>query len=374
MHAAAGAAPLAAIPDDERAALFESMTKTLRRSEYHWLRFLGFLSELPTRRAQMPGHVFWDEFVEFLYFEVQAFAGAARTVLDELVYIVARAHGVAPKEARRPPWDTSRLMTQALPIECQHSEVNLLRTMLPWFERLNAYRNSFFHHGWRHGAGHFERDDTRNASLNPAANALLVPDATSLIGRAKPDEWTYTQGNMVDRVMANLHEGLDGLLQRLCEGPWLTPVPAPGRLPRSEHPNMLVSLVIPAICVVQGEVALAAFFTTEDKGRALSALPFDGEVELVAVPVVASVNGPPAAIFSLKGVGEIGLPPAIKTIKLVVNPVVGDPDWRNIVCAHMVDFDLSEAVAKPANPISLVVPGAGRLFVWVTRVGRGWRA
>jgi hypothetical protein len=283
---------------------------------------------------------------------------------------IARAHGVTPKKARKSPWETSHLMSiAALPGECQHPEILILRASLPWFQRLNAYRNS--HHGWRHGAGHFDATDPRSVAVDPGANALIVPDAESLVGRAKPSEWTYVRRDMLDRVVAELHQGLDSVLRGLCEGPWSTPEPPPGRLPRSEHPNMIVSLVTPAIYLVRGELAAVAFFTAEDKARALPPGPAD--VELLHVPAVESVVGQRAVAFSLRGIDQLGLPPAIRTIKALVDPVVTDPEWRNISCTHAVDLDLTEILAKPASPINLLVGGAERLFAWVSRATGGWR-
>jgi hypothetical protein len=230
LHAAAAAPAFASIPGDERAALFESLGRSHRRSEYHWLRFLDLLKELPARRDEMPGHVFWDEFVEFVYFEAQAFCGAARAVLDEVVYLIARVHGVPPKKARKDPWETSNLVTaQSLATPCQVPEVSVLRASASWFGRLNAYRNSFFHHGWRHGTGHFDAGGSRAAAVDPAANALLIPDFESLAGRAKPHEWTYHRSDMLDQSMKDLHEGLDALLRGLCEGRGPPPSPRPGR-------------------------------------------------------------------------------------------------------------------------------------------------
>ena len=374
LHAAAASSvPLVAIPKDERAALFESLSRTYRRSEYHWLRFLDLAKELPLRRSRMAGHVFWDEFVEFLYFEAQAFCGAARTVLDEVVYVVARAHGVPPKTARRSPWDTSKLMTSsALPAQCQQPEVSVLRASASWFERLNAYRNTFYHHGWRHGAGHFDPGDRRAAVIDPAANALLVPDTESLADRAKPNEWTYHRGDRLDRVMEGLHEGLDTLLRALCDGPWSTPEPPPGRLPRSEQPNMIVSLPVPVIYVIDVELAAVAFFTTEAKAKAFA--PSASEVELVDLPAVESVLGKRAVAFSLSGIGEVGLPPGINTVKVLVDPVVTDPEWRNISCKQVLDLDLHEVLSKPETPINLVVGDSDRLFAWVRRASYGWRS
>lgn len=372
LHAAAAAPAFASIPSDERAALFESLGRSYRRSEYHWLRFLDLLKELPARREEMPGQVFWDEFVEFVYFEAQAFCGAARALLDEVVYLIARVHGVPPKKARKDPWETSNLVTaQSLATACQVPEVSILRASASWFGRLNAYRNSFFHHGWRHGAGHFDAEDSRAATVDPAANALLIPDFDSLAGRAKPHEWTYHRSDTLDQIMKDLHEGLDAVLRGLCEGPWTTPEPPPGQKPRSEHPNMIVSLPVPVVYIVREEVAIVAFFTTEAKAKALA--PGIPNVELVQLPAVESVVGQRAFPFSLRGLGE-DLPAAVKSVKVLIDAVVADPDWRNISCTNAIDLDLDEVRAKPLYPVNLVVRDRERLCTWVRSTSHGWRA
>jgi hypothetical protein len=134
---------------------------------------------------------------------------------------------------------------------------------------------------------------------------------------------------------------------------------------------MIVSLVTPAIYLVHGEIAAVAFFTTEEKARALP--PGPARVELLQVPAVESVLGQRAVAFSLRGIDQLALPPAIKSVKALVDPVVTDPEWRNISCTHAVDLDLSEILAKPESPINLVVGGAERLFAWVSQATGGWR-
>jgi hypothetical protein len=63
-------------------------------------------------------------------------------LLDEVVYLVARRHGVAPKRARRSPWETSDLVTKPLPSACDVAEIRRLRARTPWFATLNAYPNA----------------------------------------------------------------------------------------------------------------------------------------------------------------------------------------------------------------------------------------
>lgn len=128
----------ASLPADEREGLFESITKTLRRSDYHRLRYDALRSTLNARRQGLPGQVFWDEYVETLHFELQAFCGAARMILDELVYLSARRHGITPKKARLKPWETAALIKETPPPECAIPEVAVLRNNADWFALLNA--------------------------------------------------------------------------------------------------------------------------------------------------------------------------------------------------------------------------------------------
>lgn len=360
------------IPEDERAALFDSLTKTFRRSEYHRQRFEELRSALDARRAGLPGEVFWDEFVETLYFELQAFCGAARMVLDELVYIVARRHGVAPKRAKRRPWETAELFQKPVPAECQVAEVELMRQKTDWFELLNSYRNSFFHHGWRHGSGHFSGNDARSAARNPAANAMLVPDQKSIGGRSKPHERTYADGTTIDDVMRPAKQGLSQLLQELCEGPWSTAEPTPGTKPRNEHPNMIVSLANPAIFFVHN-IVLIPFFTTEELARAFD-LPEKKDVEVVDIPVTSSVTGQPAVSFTLKGLDQLAIPPGVTRIKVLLDPVIKDPEWRQLECAASIEVEIEKVLAAPGVPTSLPVVNATRLFVWRGTSQRDWRS
>ncbi|HVY30065.1 MAG TPA: hypothetical protein VHB79_26085 [Polyangiaceae bacterium] len=367
--AAAGTA-FANVPADERAAVFESLSKTFRRSEYHRLRFDSLRREVDARRDGLPGEVFWDEFVETLHFELQAFCGAARMVLDELVYLIARRHGVAPKRARRAPWETADLVKKDLPPQCQVLEVELIRKKSDWFDLLNAYRNSFFHHGWRHGTGHYAPGDIRAAARNPAANALLVPDRTSLVGRSKPHERTYVDGTTVDDVLQRGTEGLHQLLRELCDGPWSAAEPPPGTAPRKEHPNLIVLLATPSLFSFRDCVVIP-FFTTAELARAFK-IPDPDAVELVDIPVSRAVVGKPAISFSLKGLTSDALPPGTRSVKVLIDPIVKGEGAENIECAHAIDVDFQAAIANPTSPMSIPVANLTRLFVWRAVSRRTW--
>lgn len=372
LHAVEGTA-FAGISDAERGALFDSLTKTLRRSEYHRLRFLDLRMCLDQRRENLPGVVFWDELAECLHFELQAYCGAARMMLDELVYLVARRHGVPPNKARKSPWETADLMKKPVPAECQVPEVVHLRSRLPWFELLNSYRNSFFHHGWRHGSGHYSLTDQRASARNPAANALLVPDKSSLGGRSRPHERTYNDGTTIDEVMSLASRGLDELLRELCEVHWITPEPAPGRLPRAEHPNVFVSLAKPVIFVVHDQL-LIPLFSTEAAARAFS-LPSAPNVELIDIPVATSVVGRPAVSFSLRGLAPPNLAPSgtAACVRLLLDPVVKDANWNSIECVAHAEVSLAQLQSADTDPVSLPVVNLERVFVWACEDQRDWR-
>lgn len=370
LHVAETGEAFSGLGRDERAALFDSLTKTFRRSEYHRLRYENLRREVDARRVGLPGEVFWDEFVETLHFELQAFCGAARMVLDELVYLVARRHGVAPKRARRAPWETADLVRKPLPRECQVPEVEAIRRRSDWFDLLNAYRNSFFHHGWRHGTGHYGPEDIRTAARNPAANALLVADQSSLGGRSKPHERTYGDGTTVDDVVGLAKDGLHELLRELCEGPWSAAEPGSGTVPRSEHPNLIVLLATPSLFSFRDCVVIP-FFTTADLARAFK-LPDEQTVELVDMPVSNAVVDQPAVSFSLKGLTAEMLPPGTRSVKVLIDPVMTGRGASGIECLHAIDVDVPAAAANSARPMSIPVTNVDRLFVWRAASTRAW--
>ena len=325
---------------------------------------------LDARRENLPGEVFWDEFVETLHHEMQAFCGAARMLLDEIVYLVARIHGVPANRARKKPWETSDLMNEPLPRECQVLEMDIARVRLAWFQLLNAYRNSFFHHGWRHGSGHFAADDARQAATEPAANALIVPDRSSLSRRSRPHEWTYKDGTTTDDVMRLANEGLDGLVKDLCEQAWSIREPQPGTVPRQDQPNMIVGLVIPALVQVHDLVVLP-FFTTTEKAEAFEFMQAT-EAELVDVPVSTAVINQAAVSFSLRGLEHVPFPPGVKQIKILVDPVATDEEWKNINCVAAIELLIDEVCKDPIKPINIPVSNIERLFTWRRPNPRGW--
>ena len=310
----------AAVAESERTAIIGSLSTTIARAEYHYQRLIALRKDLDERRVKIPGEIFWDALVDCVHFELHAFCGAARMTLDELVYLIARRHAVDGKRARNRPWETSDLITtQSLVPECNVSEVHRLRARRTWFGTLNSYRNSYFHHGTRHGSGHFATDDGRAATLKPAMNALLLPDENSLVGRRKPFEWTWNDGKTVDGVAVEIRTGLRELLAEICTVDWQTPEPAPGARPEAEHPNMIVSLITPIIVTTEKAI-LIPFFTTRERAAAFPLFSANVDLEIVELPVASSVIGQPAVSFTLAGFDSTEVPPGVEWINVVLDP------------------------------------------------------
>lgn len=287
---------LAAIPEAERDELFRSVAKTYARANYHEFRFYELRAEIRSRRMALPGEVIWDALVEFLHFEMQAFAGASRALLDELSYIFARAHGADAKQARGKLWATADLVQRELPAGCDVPEVRILREQSAWFDVLNGFRNAFFHHGWAHGGGALETTGD-SLSRDPVRNGLLIPDRESLRGRGKPFEWTWTEARTIDTVVQEIREGLDGLLWRLFDDVWVMPGYRAGIVLPKKRPNALTALIQPVPIVVGQDVYLP-FFTSERRARAFlqPAAAAADLVEIVPSELVGGRRG-----FSLAG-------------------------------------------------------------------------
>jgi hypothetical protein len=94
IHAALRSPTFGHITEAERRATIGSLSRTYARSAYHESRLWSLRKALDTRRLGLPGEVTWDSTTEFVHVELQAFAGAARMLVDELVYLVARRHPV----------------------------------------------------------------------------------------------------------------------------------------------------------------------------------------------------------------------------------------------------------------------------------------
>jgi hypothetical protein len=272
------------------------------------------------------------------------------------------------------PWETSNVIAGDLDVgsPCDVPEVRRLRAHSSWFATLNAYRNSFFHHGWRHGSGNYGEGEEHSAARSPAANGLLLPDQESLKSRSKPHEWTWNNGQTVDAIARMVHEGLDAVVGELCEKEWGTPVPERGTFPEDKYPNCLVTVVPPAVLVTESDV-IVPFFSTEGLARAF--VPFCGSDELELVQVRASnvVAGGSAITFSLHGLEASELPPTVTMIRMYLDPNPRDLDWSEVDSRSRASLAL-EALVRQGFHKSLSIPltGLEKVFVWRPRKRLEW--
>ena len=304
-----------------------------------------------------------------MHFELQAFAGACRTLLDEFVYAVARRHGATPAHARKKPWETSDLVQRPLPLECDVDEIRWIRSESSWFDTLNAYRNSFFHHGWRHGSGHFADDDVRRASASAASNGLLVPDRASLIGRKKPFEWTWEQRLTVDDIAQEIRRGTDLLVEELGRA-WSVPQPGPGNAPLDDRPNMLIAIARPGV-IYSDRLTIVPVFSTRELGEAFKGLRDQPDLELIDVPVSTALYGQEAVAISMRGLRDTHFGRDATHLDVFLDP---DPnnDWTHVKVTAHTRVPLPDAATLDMHPIGLPLSGCERVWMWRRKEPRSW--
>lgn len=357
-----GSACFAHLDPAEIDATIGSLARTVRRANYHHRRFLDLRAALDARRAAVPGEIVFDTVVDALHFELQAFCGAVRTALDEAAYLIARRHGVPARRAKSDPWTTHKLAIEKVEAACLVPEIVRLRDAADWFKMVNAYRNSAYHHGWRHGAGHFDPGDARQAARSPAMNALLLPDQESLRAKSKPHEWTWARGLTVDGVVADVYSGFTKFFSDLCCYDWATPVPAEGTMPRERHPTTLVLLVRPAV-VVWGGVLVVPLFSSVERARGFSLFSADDNLEIVELPRSSLIIGQPAVSFSMQGAEEAPNAPELRmdvALDATVRPD-GTVDATHVVGSKPLREILESTLERV---VSIVFPTDTRVFVW----------
>jgi hypothetical protein len=365
-HVLADAAALSPMPAAERSAVARSAAKTYTRGVYHESRFFTLRTQLDERRYGMPGEIIFDSLLEYVHFELQSFAGACRTLVDELVYIIARRQGVPPAGARRFPWTAADLFgaTPRTPPPTQNApEVSSLLALKDWFETLNAYRNTFFHSGWSHGSGHFSSDDLRRRAQYASSNGLLVPDRTSLSGKSKPHEWTWHERATVDDIASAIRTGAEDLLDRLLGGHWGTPIPPSGTVPLSEKPNIIVGLAHPAL-LYSDLAAFVPLFSTRELAESFSPFSTNPKLELVDIPSSKLVTGEQAFTFAFPGIENMVLPRGITHVEILLDPLP-DTNWQKIGASAHVRLDIAELGKMGSiNPVSWPASGVERVWLW----------
>lgn len=364
----------AGLPDEERAAVITSLVKSLERTEYHFQRYRELRSELDKRRQLLPGEVFWDTLTTCVHFELQAFCGAARLLVDELLYITARRHGVSPRDAVRTPWEANLIFSSSPPASIGIiPEVRRMSGYKDWFQTLSTYRNAFFHHGWRHGSGHGDLVQPTSLSSSPSRNALIVPDQDSIKPRSKPFDWTWVKGMTIDDVSTIVRDGLVKLLAELCADEWGIDVPKSGTVPIAEQPNIIVTLVKP-VAILAGRRMVFPMFSDLATARAFEPFSSQNNLELVSAPVSEAVIGRPAITFSLSGLDETARTDPFDAIVIFIDPGSLDAALTNGIAKGTISIPREDVLkAVTVQPLSIPVePHVKELFMWRERQEHDW--
>jgi hypothetical protein len=358
----ASASPFAGIPTAQRDVLLESITKTIGRANYHFERFRAHRRHLDELRAWAPGEVFFDDAATTMHYELQAMAGAARLLVDELLFIVAIRYGTAA-------WEPSAVLRKPIApgSSADRSEIHRLRTHLPWFDVLNAYRNTFFHSGWSHGSGHFDLDG-RRAAESPEMNALLVPDRGSLARGNRAYDWTYNDGTTVDDIAECIHGGMIAMVDDMCAKEWATPVPPPGTMASDQFPTVMVSLPVPMV-VARGDSLLVPLFSSRERAMdflrhapSLSQRIDSGDLELTEVksnPDVVRDQEVISLSFTHFGPDQAG-----KTLHVCVDPVPRDGSWSHVDAAGSLEVPVDELLEDKIRIVSIAVEAPTTSYVW----------
>jgi len=235
------------IPDDERQHLMASLSTTFARSIYHARRF-DLTLQAVVDRWRATGAATHDSCAAYVLFEVSALLSAARTVVDEVVYIAARRKGIPPGDASR--WKATKVARCDLKScpEYDVAEIRALQSYLVWYEELNAYRNILVHSGWNHNfGGYYPPESTDPESLSPILNIMLVPDLDSIGATRRAHGWRYTNKRRLESLVGSVEQGLTGFVQEAANI-WGAQVKR-GTLPDDKRPHVILGLPDPVYVV-----------------------------------------------------------------------------------------------------------------------------
>jgi hypothetical protein len=370
--------PLTAISAaDERDALLVSLATTLTRARYHRQRFDESVRTLERRRLRVGGTVSADTASPFALFEAAAMLAAARTAVDEVLYIAARRAGASVKDAV--DWQANVATTCDLKKLVQYdvSEVASLRSRLSWYQELNEYRNVLVHRGWREQTGGFFPVGSQVAeAADPLRNVFLMPDRTSLLRVRRAHQWTYADGTRLEDVVSRAGIGLEEYLDDVARNTWMGTVPPQGTEPRERHPNIVVQLPHAALVAANGAIYLP-LFTTEAGALEFRKTAYPGKASLALFPQLPATSedgvSPTGFWLSLPGGSSLqaalggdsesyDLVVALDPIRQVGGAIAGDELMR-IPIRDLIAMDAPSQLVKVLDQTVLE---AKELFLWRT--------
>ena len=355
-----------ALDAKEKDALFLSLALTLGRAHYHEHRFKHVIMALDKRHRETGGMGAFDLFAQYTIYEASAALGAVRLGIDELIFITARLRNVSV-EAIDANWKANTVLNAGLDRhpEFDIEEILALRARKGWHDDLNAYRNVLHHRGWRsHIGAYYPIGSSRSEARDPEQNVMLAPDRASLADRTRPHDWTYTGCVRLEDVVERAMRGFEALLDDVCINVWKAFVPPPGTVPKSEQPDVITSLVTPAVLVF-GVDLVVPVFTDERRARAFKGFASYENLDLVDIYANLLVRDVPAFSFVLPGLKQQVLGANMTKDACLI--VAIDPTHPGTLSQSPIRIRLDELVeTSETEPVSLLQAALGvdMLFIW----------
>jgi hypothetical protein len=238
-----------------------SLAHTLARALYHARRFEAVLQNVINRWRAAGGATF-DSCAQSVLFEATGLLIAARSSVDEVLFIAGRRSGASPNSASKlkPSAAVScDLMSQP---SYNLDEVRVLRTHRAWYDELNSYRNALVHHGWqKQFGGYHPPDSLKPESRSPKLNIMLLPDQVSLAPDRRAHQWTYNCGARIEDLVGRAENGLRAFLQDIADL-WGTKVNR-GTRPEDQRETMIVALPELVFVAMDKELYVPVFSTRE---------------------------------------------------------------------------------------------------------------
>lgn len=255
-------APLLKIPDDERKELMLSLAQTLTRTEYHTRRFEYIIETAIQRKLQVGGTVYCDHILHYAYYEAAAALIAARSMLEQVYYIVARKCGLSERKAKT--WNVSKVATETDTVtnaKFNTEEVKLLQGKYKsWYLKMNNYRNVIIHQGWKYtpALGYYEPGTQLPEAASPIRNPLILPDLNSLTGSSRTHKWTFNEQVRFDLFMKETIGLLFSFIEEIGKL-WGGTLPRAGTIPIEKRPNLCVSRPLSVLMIDSGFYYLPLF-------------------------------------------------------------------------------------------------------------------
>ncbi len=199
---------LSKVPRDERDGCLSSIALLVTEARYHRLKFEWIVATGEARSTLIPSrYEVRDTVGRYAVFEAVALLSAARSAVDETIYLGARrtmsedaAGKVNVTEA------LSKRRNRGTPDVV--AELEILEKHGTWFDELNDYRNAFVHRTMQERFSYYSPAAKWAGASDLAANAMLIPDHASVRSKARRHRWTFNDRRRLEEIVRPLETGL----------------------------------------------------------------------------------------------------------------------------------------------------------------------